>query len=513
VGRSPSERPRQNLSDSLRKTISVRRSTANRLLNLGRLVPLLVALCAVGTYCVWKFAPDVVTDLDKAIVARYVDEYEQRLETARAALQRDRAAGIVDLRKLLVDLAHHRKGDRLVGIAKQAARALSEAHAASGELEAAIAVLALFLRIDAKDLEVRADLFACEVRVPAKRSMAIARLREWHDRFPGSPLFAGLLARVLVEDGDHHGAWQVHRASFVRGQSNYWTVEWPRLDDTFDEDPVGGLVPRLDDGRLRLVFEIEPRAAWCRIRVPRFCFLEFRDLELQFERPNGVAQPASGIRFDGIHEENGVHRVVADAASIHIADLPATRQRLGFGAHEPTTIRLAARVAFLPSRSTARFAFRHRERLLAIAAERGDSSMAATVLDWASRAIADEPLALFWSAGDAGFDPPNRVARPLGGSATRQGREFRCSFPVVAEIRSLRVDLPGILGLRWRLTRVSVANGDQAVEVASVPARAVDLRADTGNPWHVVTGPDPYLVFRLPTAVRAERVTIEGEVR
>jgi hypothetical protein len=513
--------PTEHRLQAQKKTIHVRRTTVKRLLTLGRLVPLLIALCAGGTYWLWNYRPELVSEFDNYLVKRYVRFHTKRLDRAEAIFWEDHEQGIEKLESFLAGLSSYRKGDRLANVAKKALLFLARAHARADNFQSAVAVLERYMKIDNKDLGVRAELLSYAIRLPESRPMAIVSMGKWNARFPESPIFSEPLAQLLAEEGALGDAWEVHQKSFHHARTNYWFMKWRRTGkEKTHPGMFANLVPRLDGDRLRLTFELEHQATRCKLVLPMFCYVEFRDLEVRLGRIGGSSWKAPKIEFGGFLHEDGAYRMITPDASIRIDELLAARKQFGFGPHEPALIHFEARVDFIPSLGMAFFAFHYREKLLALAAERNDPAMATTVHKWANYALRDDPVTLYWRSSKEEFGRARRLHGLVGGEAKGASREFTCEFTVDGTARYVRFDFPPRLGSSWQINSLAVETDGPSIDLAGTPPdQLIGLKLDSRKraagelPWYVVTGIDPYIVFKLSGETSVKRVTVTGEVR
>lgn len=496
----------------------MRRKTIKRLLFIGRLIPLLIAFCAIGTWAVWTFVPELVTRVDDKVIRMYVRDNSRLLNNALALLNKDRAAGIAALERVTGEFESYRRGDRLFTFAKQGLLALGRAHARNQDYKAAAAVLERTLRIDDKDLHARADYLSYQSKIPASRAAAIAGLRKWHGQFPVFPRFAEQLATLLAEDGAIGAAWTVQNATFERLRSNSWRLGWERAVPQKKHRAMSvHIIPRLADGKLRLTFEAEPAATQFEIRVPAFSYLEFREFVMTGERLDGRSWPISA-EFKGTTLEDGVRRITSASASIWVFDLQGMRQRFELAAGEPITVHIETDVTALPSPQMSWFAFKHRDKLAALANERRDAAMAAQVRAWAASALSNESMQLYWHSKDNTFARERSIVTRIGGGIRGDRQVFSHRFEVGQALASVRFDMPPRQGAKWRLTRILVETKAQPIELVSPkPTTRVDLDEEPGDAkapvWYVVNGADPYLVYPLAKEVHATHVTIEGEIR
>ena len=72
-----------------------------RLLSIGRLIPMLLSLCALGCYGAWVWAPDWVRAVDTKLILFYTQSGEDRFTACANKIHRDRAAGIAELNELV----------------------------------------------------------------------------------------------------------------------------------------------------------------------------------------------------------------------------------------------------------------------------------------------------------------------------------------------------------------------------------------------------------------------------
>jgi hypothetical protein len=56
----------------------VRQTTARKLQNLGRLLPLLISMGAIATYGVWNYAPHWVQQVDSNVISSYLGTSRER---------------------------------------------------------------------------------------------------------------------------------------------------------------------------------------------------------------------------------------------------------------------------------------------------------------------------------------------------------------------------------------------------------------------------------------------------
>lgn len=494
----------------------MRQTTARRLQNLGRLVPLGISIAALATYLVWIHAPDQVRWADSRVIRSYVRSTFGRQVAGDRLLATDHQAGVQKLQELIEDLSGYRKGDRLTTIAKAAVLRLSSAHAAQNNYLAAADVLEDYLRIDSKDLIIRARLYRYMARVPALRDRAIAELHDWHQMFPMNHRFAEPLANLLAEDGQVREGWQVHLTAFRRSQNNMWTLRWTEGSKTARR-MMSRLVPRAYGDGMILSFRLPARATALEIGLPIYNYARFEKLHLICESDTGRLEfsPRPEL-LDGVTVEDGVFRVISHKPTIRFDALDTARQTLELSTHQGMTLHLLARGRAVPSPGMASFARRYRASLLALVDERDSLSISALVNQAAEDAFRYTGCRLSWRTNEVPFD---RARSQYAGFQTTQNGDksdrttsFTASYTVGSRARFFRITLPFLPSYTWRITGIElVADGAPMVLDVDKPVALLGLQKVAGG--FALLDKYPYLDFDLGKTVAITAVKISGAIR
>lgn len=490
----------------------MRPTTARRLINLGRLLPLLLSICAVATYFVWTFAPHWVAWVDRGILKTYVGHSLEGLEDATRLLATDHQGGARELHALIEDLSEYRKGDRRADVAKQALVRLAGAHAAKGEYQKAASVLEKFLGIDEKDLNTRSRLYSYMAKVPARRAEAITALREWHQRFPGNYKFSEPLADLLAEDGQVGEGWQVHLTQFHRSQINVWTLKWAQGYHDH-RSMIAWLVPRAIQGGTALTFQLPVLTTSFELRLPIHSYARFEQLKLSCEWDGGeIEVPWTADMLDGISEADGVYYIFSSHPKIKVGELAAARAQLKLGPHQRLTIHLTTKGTLVPSPAMAMYARRHRVQLASRATEHDDQGTVQLVAQAVRDALLYDFATFYWHAKGQGFHGSRRVAARFKVLESDQRTTFSVDFPVESTARRIRFDPPFLPTFTWQITAIELRTDGQSIQVdIDKPIALVDMKKVEGG--YALLADDPYLVYELPKEIKFTSVRVTGSIR
>ncbi|MBU0679584.1 MAG: hypothetical protein KJ626_15895 [Verrucomicrobia bacterium] len=216
-----------NLSPMRETTISVLQKRFGEIL---RGLFLVLSVAALATSVVWKFAPQAIECVDRAVVLRHLDRFEKRLLAARQLVESDEKAAAAAYEAILLDLKEIKKGDRLGRKKREALNELSLVLSTAGKTDRALSVCEEWVEFDDRDLIPKihkADLLlrGQNTRVEGEEYlMSLART------FPGSQAITRLAAQYLFDQGRANEADALIEAGTkvfekqIAGSE--WTIWW-----------------------------------------------------------------------------------------------------------------------------------------------------------------------------------------------------------------------------------------------------------------------------------------------
>lgn len=470
--------------------------TGRRLLQAGRIASAAVALLALATAAVYRWAPTWVDAADAWLVDHYVDADRQRVADAVALGQRDPDAGIAALRVLCDEFADalptEHRGQRWA----EAAAGLLALLRQQGWTAAAIELGRERIAFDPQDLTARLELVDLLATGGAEERLQM--LRELHGLLPEDPAVTQRLLADLAGRGDHLG-WGRVAAAHLRAQRRNlfrvvgerpelvvpWLMSEPWLPQVTDDLTLHGEVT-LQAGTTVARFSLPP---WIELRGPR---LQLGGATLSADAPGSLSAEDGVLRTRDRRDASlgfalpaplGDAAVARLQAQLHIAPLPFPGELL-LG---PDAERALAELPEGDDRAALR---RHR-----------------------AAAAFSRDVALFWRGPDQGFARERSAAgRARLGLPRADGIPFCAEFAVDAHCAGLRFDAPSLAGLPFRILRLEVLRADALPLLLAAGPGAVtgsnDLAAD-GDGWRS-TGSDPWLAQHPPEPVAVLAVRVMG---
>lgn len=125
------------------------------LANLGLALLFVLALAAVGTAVVWKYAPQYVKIADDKWVGHHTGKVRRAIVALREESKSDSGAAVRGLRELRVSLAGYEKADRRYPLRRQALRLLADIQFSQNEFEDAEDIGGELVGLDKNDIGTR----------------------------------------------------------------------------------------------------------------------------------------------------------------------------------------------------------------------------------------------------------------------------------------------------------------------------------------------------------------------
>ena len=479
-------------------------------MNIGRLIPLLITLVAVGVWGMWTYAPASVDAFSDWILENYMGRHLGRLDQLKAMARTDRESAIEGLEELISELSSYRRGDRLEEVARDASFFLSDLHENAGDHERAVEVMERCVAVDEKDLLARIRYLRNLSKLPDGLDKAVAGLQEWHAKFPGSLMFTELLAELLADAGRVDDAWDLHMVTFERARSNLWRVFWSRPDEEDLEQLHGMLFPRVDEDRMMLTYEMEGAATSIEMKLPTRGRLELRDLELTAS--HGDKTIAVGdFTTVGMDVDGTTLTMASNHAVVELRDLNGLKERMGVPSDAALTIHVEGRARWLPEPPMGLFAHKYRTELRLVADQRDDGEMRALVRDVAAGVFRASMMYLFWKR-EGNFNADQQQMQIVRGDPIEDGHGFEVRFPLVEEMTSIRLDFPELPGTRWSLQKLALELSDgRLLDLSDREPTALHAVEREGG-ITTVTDRDPYIVYDLDDMVQVQGVQVVGVI-
>jgi hypothetical protein len=479
----------------------MRRKTAKRLADLGRLAGIAVCTLAGVTAAVWSGSPATVDALEhglrEALVGNLRELWQQAVHEADPTRQR------ALLQQLLGRLPHVRRHDQLAGIVADCQLRLAALADASGNLTEAADWMRASVAFDDHDVITQARLGDLLCRVAATRSQGFDLLHALSVRFPANPHVTPVLVSNLIEAGRAEAALAVLDAADSESQSNLWTACWDTGAGFLGHRAA--IVPTVHDGVLRLRFDLADTSTRLRFFVP--CFLSM-----------ALVQPKLTVevgdqRFDldllanaALHqvERRGdrLEAVGHDVAFFDVAlpPLPSGLCKVAFEASTvPRRSRLLALPALLPGMGALRDDLARDGRLEALQ----------QLQLWRKAACSGLPMQCLCAAAGTGFDDSRRVHAVIESNGD-DGLEV--CFRVRQQADTLRIHLPAqAKGLEWRWRTLElIADGQRVVLDPRTMPLLGSHQIERKDGAFVSTGDDPHFWFTAPARSPIDSVCLRG---
>ncbi len=264
------------------------------LANLGLAALFVLALAAVGTAAVWKFAPQYVQLADEKWVGHHTGKVRRAIVGLREQSKTDPKGAIAGLEDLTASLTDYEKADRRYGLRRQALRLLADLHFNQKQLDEAAAAGSTLIGLDKNDIGTRLwfGQRMCDHGPTLERGLS--ELEALFNMLPE----AGVVARTYIKcltaadrPEDAGAALVKHATRMLRPEQAFeqvggtWQLWWS-ADGAFAKER------RIDIKALRygeitaLGFELPEKAAFLRLDPPMNSRL-------------GYSAPRLGIFVDG----------------------------------------------------------------------------------------------------------------------------------------------------------------------------------------------------------------------
>jgi hypothetical protein len=480
----------------------MRRRTARKLANLGRLAG--ASACALGAAIavVWHQSPKAIAAIESRLHRALTAPVQRRHEAARGERNPDRQEKL--LRSLLDDLAGVQRQDHLASTVKDCQLRLADLAERRGDLAGATAWLRECVTCDDHDVRTMARLGDLLCRQPATQREGFEVLFALDARFPANPNVSPVLVRSLLAAGRTGAAIDALAAAAAEPQSNYWYVFWDTGRDF--EVHHARMVPSSQTESLRLRFDLVDKCSRLRFILPRFSSMTLTEPSVT------VVAGGHAHTIDLLGPAARMHQVERSADRIEaighydaridvdLPDLPAGPWEVTLSATRKA--RLSTLLA-APTVTPAMGALRDE------LAARGDAAGLRLLQSWRNVALTGQRMDCYFREASSSFDGKRRIGAALESPGDDT---IAVHFPIGKPAAVLRVDLPaGARGVeyRWRKLTVVVDGEERAFDPATMPLLGTYELTREGGIF-VATGDDPYFWFAAPPGRQIDAVLLEG---
>jgi hypothetical protein len=478
----------------------MRRKTAKRLANLGRLAGVAVCTLAGVTAVVWHRSPATVDALEDELRTVLVGDVRESWQKAKD--EHDPARQRALLRQLLDRLPHVQRQDYLAEIVTDCQLRLATLAEADGNLTEAATWMKANVAFDDHDVITQARLGDLLCRVEATRSQGFDLLHKLSDRFPTNPHVTPVLVSNLIEAGRAEAALEVLENANSEPQSNLWTIFWGT--ETVSLEHPASIIPTVHDGVLRLRFDLADTSTRLRFLMPYFASMTLVEPRLTVV--------AGDKQFDvdvlaqaELHQvERRGHRLEAVGhfeASFDVA-LPTPPPGLLEITFEAKLLPRRSRLLALPSLRPGMGALRDE------LARQGEHEPLQQLQLWRNAACSGLQMECFFADAGTGFDGNRRTGAVI---ECKDDDSIEVSFRVQRPATTLRIDLPEQVGLeyRWRSLEV-IADGQRIVLDPRTMPLLGSNHVERNDDAFISTGDDPYFWFAAPAGKQIDSVCLRG---
>ncbi|MEO6597057.1 MAG: hypothetical protein ABIP94_20115 [Planctomycetota bacterium] len=480
----------------------MRRKTAKTLADLGRLIPLTVCLFAGSVAWIWAHHPSAVATFEVRLAHLLAGHLWGAWEAAKQAT--DPATQRVLLEGLEKDLGHVRSQDRMGYIVDDCQSRLIALAEARGDLADATKWARASVAFDDRNVLALVRLGRLLCAEPSTHQQGLDQLRTLSRKFTGDPHVTSAVASALARSGRGEEALAVLDAAFAVPQSNGWIVQWDAGEGL--DGRQANLIPTVDEGHLRLRFDIADRCRLLRFLVPacssfslvRPTLYVVADGQTQAIDLLGAAMASNGMarngdRLEAIGESGAWIDVVLPTLAVSHQEFTLTA---GWQPRRSTVIAAPAVEAAMDM---------WRDQLV----QRGDTEASEQLRLWRNAARVGLQVGLCCRAGDDPFDDAQRLtsfveSTPNGGNAV--------AFSIGQPATQLRIHLPAsTIGLTYEWTKLVVVIDGRTIDLdplTMVLLGSKDVERRDGA--FVSTGVDPRFWFAIPAGRKVDRVYLEG---
>ena len=478
----------------------MRRKTAKRLANLGRLAGVAVCALAGVTAVVWR-SPATVAALEEglrtALVGDVRESWQQAKDEPDAARQRTL------LRQLLDRLPHVRRQDYLAEIVTDCQLRLAGLAEADGNLTEAAAWMRANVAFDDHDVTTQARLGDLLCRVAATRSQGFDLLHALSDRFPANPHVTPVLVSNLIDAGRAEAALDVLANADSEPQSNLWTIFWDTGADSL-EHPAP-IIPTVHDGVLRLRFDLADTSPRLRFLLPYFASMALVEPRLtvaagdkQFD-----VEVLANADLHEVERRGNILEAVGHYEAFFDVTLPPPPPGLLEITFEAKVLPRRSRLLALPALRPGMGALRDE------LARQGRLEPLQQLRLWRNAACSGLPMECYFAAAGTDFDGSRRVPAVV---ECKDDDSFEVCFRVQQPAAVLRIDLPEqAAGLEYRCRTLEViADGQRVVlDPRTMPLLGSHQIERTSEAF-TSTGNDPYFWFAAPAGKQIDSVCLRG---
>jgi tetratricopeptide (TPR) repeat protein len=487
-----------------------------------RILLLAIFLLACTTFLLWQYGGSWVNRFDDFVVKAYQGYHWKRLNSALVTVNKDSIEGIQLLDELLADLDQIYKLDRLDRVKRKAFEEIVKALNSSGKNIEALAWAENWAEFDERDLFAqvwRAKLMRMSQSTYDEGWQLIS---EWYQKIPQSNLIANEYAEYLIERGQYADAYLAAHKAFEKQDSlkgQKWQVFWDTGND-FNASQMATVLPEIDtSGRLSILIDVPPEVVRLRIDPPANARINLVAPAL-YDNNQGQEKKISLL-----DASLGLSQMMR-----HGSTLSTTGGDDPYFYWDMSGMQLSGGKLFfvcdieetLPGVMAKIFSQSVHEGVVDALMERQEIKSAKQFQDLAGKqhntdnAMKFEGafFEVFWKKSGENFSQKRKVRTQINGLVEDGAYRYEVTLPIGAHVEKLRIDLPDLLGAKFKFEAVELVGHkwSHQVDLSKVDDGLSHMIARQSGSFEVM-GSDPYFIFEVSPKGRViEAVVVRGGV-